>query len=146
MNEPQKRKRGRPINQERRKLEAKLGYTGRHVRRVLEELGADKITDHSELKLLERQVTIAFRHIRGQREALDFEAAKRRLISTDEVLELGRKIGNIFEQVFGELLQTGPADLAGRSESEIYESLKRTAVYHINQFRAEVTKLEASKK
>jgi hypothetical protein len=72
-----KRKRGRPVNEERQKLEKSLGFTGQHVRRVLRELGADRIKDLGELKLLERQVTIAFRHIRGQREAHELDRQRK---------------------------------------------------------------------
>ena len=103
-----KRKPGRPRKEENRKLAETFDYSPRHVRRALKELGADGIKDLGELKLLERQVTIAFRHLRGLREEHDLQVARRSVVPKDEVMRLGMKIGELTQAALTILFREVP--------------------------------------
>ena len=143
-NPEQKRKVGRPRKGENHKIAETFDYSPRHVRRALKELGADGIKDLGELKLLERRVTIAFRHLRGLREQHDLEVARRNVVPKDEVLRLGIKIGNLTEQAFADIVSRAPAEMAGSDETRIHGWLKRNAADAIIALRQAVMDLDRS--
>ena len=133
---------GRPINEKRRELEDSLGVNARQVQRIIKEMGLDRIEDMVALRLVEKRVLISLRSLQMRREEHLMDLAKKDVLPTHEVRALGRRIGELVQWAFNDFVQRGPAELAGHSELQIYDWLRRNAADCINSLLAEVGKLD----
>jgi hypothetical protein len=74
------------VNEARAKAEKTLGVTGRQVRNIMKEIGVDSIDDLGVLKVREKQVVIALRHVQAEQAREELDAVRR--LREGEVISL----------------------------------------------------------
>lgn len=132
---------GRPANKQRQKFEQDLGVSARRIQQIIKEIGVDKIQDMAELKLWEKRIIIALKSLQARREEHDLDVAKRNFVPVAEVHTLGMKLGASVSELASSSISNWPAELSGRTEIQVRETLVRFWDEHVKQFRAAAKKI-----
>ena len=102
----------------------------------------DKISDMATLRLIEKRILISLRSIQMRHQEHLMDLAKRSVIPTDEVIALGRRIGELTEGYLADMAQRSATECAGRTELQIFDWMKHAVAECIHALRTEVQKLD----
>jgi hypothetical protein len=135
----------RPRDKAADQISKKLGVTYRHASRIRDKLAADGTSEDDEalIALLSPIEKEKLRKLTVERELKQEQLAiiRRDHIPAGEVQSLGIKLGASVSELASSSIANWPAELSGRTEIQIRETLTRFWDGFIEQFRAAARKI-----
>jgi hypothetical protein len=135
----------RPRDKAADQISKKLGVTYRHAARIRDKLAADGASedDAALIALLSPIEKEKLRKLTVERELKQEQLAiiRRDHIPTSEVHSLGIKLGASVSELASSSIANWPAELSGRTEIQIRETLTRFWDQFVEQFRAMARKI-----